>query len=166
MKQSIHHRLVALGTAAALLLAPTLGRAAEACYKAQDSEGKFAGLEATAPVSAEMQASFVEAMNKDQVQRARLRCFQKALLRETDRTKQHQTLDLGISVNPDGSVGRVSVVKSDFNDAMLMSCLGEMVCNFKLQASGSEQRFVRHFGLGYSSRTPEKLDDFRDGRKL
>lgn len=163
MKQRIHHRLVALGTTAALLLTPTLGRA-EACYKAADADGKFAGVDAKSPVSAELAASYAEAMNKSA--RTRARCYQKALGREIDRTKEAQLIELGISVNPDGTVGRVSVIKSDFNDGMLLACLGEMVCDFKLQASGSEQRFVRPFGLGWNPRRPDKLDDFRDARKL
>ena len=56
--------------------------------------------------------------------------------------------------------------RADFNDGMLLACLGEMVCGFKLQASGKEQKVVRAFNFGVNNRRPDKLDDFRDARKL
>lgn len=163
MKQGFQHRLIALGTVAALLGAPSLS-SAQACYKVSDTEGKFATVDPRAGFTPELEASYVEAMNKNL--RTRARCFQKAMERETDRTKERQAIHFGVSVKPDGSVGQVSVLKSDFNDGMLLACLGEMVCGFKLQASDSEHNVVRSFNFGTTSRRPEKLDDFRDARKL
>ncbi|MEH0166644.1 hypothetical protein ABT392_04615 [Paucibacter sp. JuS9] len=163
MTQRIHHRLVALGTVAALLLAPGVGRA-ESCYQVSDADGRFANVDPQLGFPAEVEASYVEAMNKSM--RTRARCYKKALERDTDRSKERQVVQFGIAVNADGSVGRVSVLKSDFNDGMLLACLGEMVCGFKLQASGKEQKVVRAFNFGVNNRRPDKLDDFRDARKL
>lgn len=163
MKQGFQHRLIALGTVAALLGTPTLS-SAQACYKVSDTEGKFANVDPKTGFTPELEASYVEAMNKST--RTRARCLQKAMERETDHSRERQFIHLGVNVKADGTVGQVSVLKSDFNDGMLLACLGEMVCGFKLQASGSEQNAVRSFNFGSTSRRPEKMDDFRDGRKL
>ncbi|MDM4768446.1 hypothetical protein [Pelomonas sp. SE-A7] len=164
MRQTLS-RLVGLLTAASLVAAAPLAQAAEACYANNDESGQFASTaEDGKELTRELWNSYVEQMNS--AQRTVARCYQRAMQRESDIAKGNKQIKFGIQVEADGKVSRVAVLKSDYNDGMLHACLGEMVCGFKLQAGGQARKFIQPFGMDTRYRLPEKMDDFRDARKL
>jgi len=157
-------RLIGLFTTASLLAAPPLAQA-QACYANNDDAGVFTKTEDDgADMTRELWTSYVDQMNGNA--RTVTRCYQRAMQRETDVSKGRKVIKFGIQLGADGKVSRVAVLKSDYNDGMLHACLGEMICGFKLEAGGQERRFIQPFGLDTRFRRPEKLDDFRDARKL
>lgn len=157
-------RLVGLITAVSLLAATPLAQA-QACYASNDEAGVFASVgEDGKGMTRELWSSYVDQMNGSQ--RTVARCYQRAMQREADIAKGSKQIKFGIAVDADGKVTRVAVLKSDYNDGMLHACLGEMVCGFKLQATGEARKFIQPFGMDTRYRLPEKMDDFRDARKL
>ncbi len=157
-------RLVGLFTTASLLATSPLAQAG-ACYANNDEAGVFASVsEDGKGMTRELWASYVEQMNGSQ--RTVARCYQRAMQREPDLAKGNKQIRFGIEVDAEGKVARVAVLKSDYNDGMLHACLGEMVCGFKLQATGEARKFIQPFGMDTRYRQPEKMDDFRDARKL
>lgn len=157
-------RLVGLFTTASLLVTPALARA-EACYANNDEAGVFASVsEDGKGMTRELWTSYVEQMNG--AQRTVARCYQRAMQREADIAKGRKQVMFGIAVDAEGKVVRVAVLRSDYNDGMLHACLGEMVCGFKLQATGEARKFIQPFGMETRYRRPEQMEDFRDARKL
>lgn len=137
---------------------------ADACYARSD--GAAVQVEPTdeGPKDEAMRASFAEQLSTNQ--RTLSRCYQRALRRETDLSTGRKLIQYGIQVAADGKVKRVTVIKSDINDGMLLACLGETLCGFSLSATRIETKFSHSFNFEIKRSEPETMGDFRDQRKL
>lgn len=149
-------------------LSALLGSAAQAqaCYRAQDTEGTFAALDPGAPgaADADIAAATAKLLGGGSAQRTRSRCLQRALSRNAD--FQVGSVLLGIKLGAEGKPQQVSLLRSDYNDGMLHACLAEMVCGWQWPATGREHLLSQSFDFGTPTNEPEKMKDFRDGRKL
>jgi hypothetical protein len=154
--------LLSISSLCTALLCTSAWSQSDVCYVPSDQDRAFSGSVLTA--NDEQRKSFAEGFSSNS--HVVERCYRRALQRQTDFSKGKQVIDYGIQIGVDGKVVRVTVLRSDFNDAMLHACLGQMICTFAFNPTGEIQQYSQPLSLNFRNRRPEKLDNFLDPRKL
>jgi hypothetical protein len=124
---------------AALLAGTAFADEPAACYVANDPSGDFATGQVQ-PIDANPRVAAQIRHLLNESNRATARCIQKFTEREGNFPPM--ALLYGVRISPAGKPSQVSVLASNnVNDAMLMACIGRLICAWELEpdADGQER---------------------------